>query len=324
MSYTHRLLITGGCGFIGSNFINHMLKNSVLLIVNIDRLDYCASTRNINVSTDNYRFVKGDIKSSDLLNFILTEFEIDTVIHFAAQSHVCNSFTNSLNFTQDNILGTHTLLESCRQYGKIKRFIHVSTDEVYGDQFDGKAVTESSMIMPTNCYAASKAAAEMIVRSYQLSFNMPIIITRGNNVYGPSQYPEKLIPKFIMSLLNNEKCTVHGDGSSRRNFLYIDDVVSAFETILFKGEIGKVYNIGTDNEYSVIEIADKLRTLIASDKSLADIIINVPDRNINDKRYLITSDPLRKLGWSEQVSFEEGLTKTIDWYKQFGHTNWNY
>jgi dTDP-glucose 4,6-dehydratase len=332
-SYSRRVLVTGGAGFIGSNFLNYMLgqdKYSDWLFVNIDKLDYCASAKNVVIGpseSGNYIFVKGDINSSDLVSHILVTHQIDTVVHFAAQSHVCNSFSAPMKFTMDNIVGTHTLLEAVKRYNddtnNLQKFIHVSTDEVYGDQHDGKSVSESSILMPTNCYAASKAAAEMIVRSYQISFNLPIIITRGNNVYGPRQYPEKIIPKFILQLLQGQRCTIHGDGSTRRNFLYVDDVARAFETILLSGEIGMIYNIGTDDEYAVMDIAEILRHKIVPDKKLTDVIVYVDDRNINDKRYLITSDPLRLLGWSESTTFQQGIDKTIEWYRANGMIHWH-
>ena len=203
------LLITGGCGFIASNFLNYMIpKYTNLQFINIDALYYCADINNItkeNQNAKNYKFIKANICSEELVNHILQEYKIDTVIHFAAQSHVDNSFSNPLQYTKDNIVGTHTLLECCRKWGKITKFIHVSTDEVYGenenlDENCSDIKNEKSILNPTNPYAATKASAEMIVNSYVYSYKMPIIITRGNNVYGPNQYPEKLIPKFIKLL----------------------------------------------------------------------------------------------------------------------------
>jgi dTDP-glucose 4,6-dehydratase len=239
------------------------------------------------------------------------------VIHFAAQTHVDNSFGNSLEFTIDNILGTHTLLECCRVYNKIKRFIHISTDEVYGEvDIDHKGCSEKSLLNPTNPYAATKAGAEFIVRSYYYSFNMPVIITRGNNVYGPRQYPEKLIPKFINQLLNNEKCTIHGVGETRRNFIYVDDVAKAVEIILQKGIVNNIYNIGTNNEYSVSEIADKLIKYLKPNDKVEDWIQYVTDRNFNDYRYAIESKELRNLGWQEETGFDKGFEHTIEWFKK--------
>jgi dTDP-glucose 4,6-dehydratase len=309
------LLVTGGCGFIGSNFINYYkAKYPHVKIINFDKLDYCSDKNGVNHD----KLVIGNLKNKDLVVHILNEHEIDTVVHFAAQTHVDNSFGNSLEFTIDNILGTHTLLECCRVYNKIKRFIHISTDEVYGEvDIDHKGCTEKSLLNPTNPYAATKAGAEFIVRSYYYSFNMPIIITRGNNVYGPRQYPEKLIPKFINQLINNEKCTIHGIGETRRNFIYVDDVVRAVEIILQKGFVNHIYNIGTNNEYSVSEIADKLIKYLKPNDKVEDWIQYVTDRNFNDYRYAIESSELRNLGWQEETDFNKGFEYTIEWFKLF-------
>ena len=260
------LLVTGGCGFIASNFINHISRTQKYNIINIDAMYYCANEENVNKdirNSDYYTFVKGNICSEDLINHILTTHKIDMVIHFAAQSHVQNSFEDSLQFTKDNILGTHVLLESCRKYGKIQKFIHVSTDEVYGESMNNineTHKTEHSILCPTNPYAATKASAELIAQSYNHSYNMPIVITRGNNVYGPNQYPEKLIPRFIQQLQNNQKVTIQGDGSAVRAFLHTEDTVRAFETILHNGVVGEIYNIGCDDnmEYSVLDVAKML------------------------------------------------------------------
>ena len=307
------LLVTGGCGFIGSNFINYYKeKNPYVKIINFDKLDYCSDKTGVNHD----KLIIGNLKNKDLVLHILNDHDIDTVIHFAAQTHVDNSFGNSLEFTIDNILGTHTLLECCKVYNKIKRFIHISTDEVYGEvDIDHKGCSEKSLLNPTNPYAATKAGAEFIARSYYYSFNMPIIITRGNNVYGPRQYPEKLIPKFINQLINNEKCTIHGKGETRRNFIFVADVVKAIEVILQKGIINNIYNIGTNNEYSVSEIADKLIKYLKPDDKVEDWIQYVSDRNFNDYRYAIKSNELHNLGWEEETNFDKGFEYTIQWFQ---------
>jgi dTDP-glucose 4,6-dehydratase len=309
----NNLLVTGGCGFIGSNFINYYKeKNPYVKIINFDKLDYCSDKTGVNHD----KLIIGNLKNKDLVLHILNDHDIDTVIHFAAQTHVDNSFGNSLEFTSDNILGTHTLLECCKVYNKIKRFIHISTDEVYGEvDIDHKGCSEKSLLNPTNPYAATKAGAEFIARSYYYSFNMPIIITRGNNVYGPRQYPEKLIPKFINQLLNNEKCTIHGKGETRRNFIFVVDVVKAIEVILQKGIINNIYNIGTNNEYSVSEIADKLIKYLKPNDKVEDWIQYVSDRNFNDYRYAIKSNELHNLGWEEETNFDKGFDYTIEWFK---------
>ena len=315
------ILVTGGCGFIASNFLNYMLdKYPIYNFVNIDALYYCADKHNIteeNRNKINYTFIKGQIQNRDLIDLILNFYKIDTILHFAAQSHVDNSFCNAIQYTKDNVLGTHILLECVKDYGKIEKFIHVSTDEVYGESISKETdiKNETSILNPTNPYAATKASAEMLVNSYVYSYNLPIIITRGNNVYGPLQYPEKLIPKFIKSIMNNELCTVHGKGDTERSFLYVSDVVRAFETILFKGKIGEIYNIGTNLEYSVLDITRKLVKLIKNDENNYENYIEyVEDRKYNDKRYNISFNKLLELGWEQKVFIDEGLQKTIDYY----------
>lgn len=241
--------------------------------------------------------------------------QIDTILHFAAQTHVDNSFGNSFQFTQNNIMGTHVLLESAKTLG-IRRFVHVSTDEVYGEQrLDQEAMDEEQVLEPTNPYAATKAGAEFLAKSYHRSFGMPVIITRGNNVYGPHQYPEKLIPKFINQLMRGRKVTLHGTGQNKRNFLFVEDVARAFEIILFKGKVGLIYNIGGSNERANIDVAKDLIRL-SGYANPEDMMTFVEDRVFNDLRYHINSDRLFELGWREQVSWEEGLQRTFDWYRQ--------
>jgi len=310
------LLITGGCGFIGSNFINYYFnKNIDVNIINLDAIYYCASENNISEDirkSKRYHLIKGNLCSIDLLNHILDNYNIDTIIHFAAQSHVQNSFDDALKYTYDNIVGTHTLLESCRKYGKITKFIHISTDEVYGESLlsaDEEKKNEQSILCPTNPYAATKAGAELIANSYRYSFKMPIIITRGNNVYGPNQYPEKLIPRFIEQLQEGKKVTIQGDGSNVRAFLHVLDVAKALELILEKGSIGEIYNIGSDEdkEYTVLEIAHKLISLIKNTDKYDDYIEYIEDRPFNDKRYYISNEKVRKLGWTIEEDFDKGL-----------------
>ena len=310
------LLITGGCGFIGSNFINnYFFKNKINKLVNIDAMYYCANEENVNKDirkNPSYIFKKGNLCDYKFIESILTEYEITHIIHFAAQSHVQNSFDDSIQFTYDNILGTHTLLEACKKYGKIVKFIHVSTDEVYGESMnivEEIHKTEHSILCPTNPYAATKAGAELLAQSYNHSFKMPIIITRGNNVYGPNQYPEKLIPKFIQLLKENKKVTIQGDGSNVRAFLHVNDTASAFEKILENGRIGEIYNIGCDDgmEYSVLEIAKLLIKFIKNTENYDEWIEYVEDRPFNDKRYYISNQKLKDLGWEIKENFIDRL-----------------
>jgi len=320
-SMKRTLLVTGGCGFIGSNFINHFFTQKKFdQIINLDAMYYCAREENIlpEIREDpGYVLIRGNLCDASLLDSILKTHRITHVIHFAAQSHVQNSFTDSLKFTHDNVLGTHTLLEACRRYGpSLQKFIHVSTDEVYGESMnsiDEQHKTEHSILCPTNPYAATKAGAELIAQSYNHSYKMPIIITRGNNVYGRNQYPEKLIPRFIQLLMEDKKLTVQGDGSALRGFLHATDTAKAFEAILERGEIGEIYNIGCDDgmEFSVMEVAMILVKFIKKSNHYHDWIEYVEDRPFNDKRYYISNKKLKDLGWEIQVPLLEGLQDLI-------------
>ena len=309
-------LITGGCGFIGSNFINYLHKtNPEYFIVNYDKIDYCSNPDYIE-NRNNYILVKSDLNNTHMLMTTLASYNIDTVIHFAAQSHVDNSFGNSIQFTVDNILGTHNLLECCRKYGKLERFIHISTDEVYGEiDLHQDGCTEKSLLNPTNPYAATKAAAEFLVRSYYYSYKLPIIITRSNNVMGPNQYKEKLIPCFITKLLRGEKCPVQGSGQTRRNFIFVDDVSRAVKIILEKGVVNETYNIGSEFEYSVLDIHNYLYNYLNIQIPINDTIDFIQDRLFNDFRYKVDYTKLIKLGWNIQTNFDEAMIKTIDWFK---------
>lgn len=314
MNNINNILVTGGLGFIGSNFVNLMSsKYDQVNFIIYDINDYCASVNNINWN-ERIKLIKADIKDKNFVMNTLKENNIDVIVHFAAQSHVDNSFQNSLEFTLTNVYGTHVLLECARIYQKIKLFFHMSTDEVYGEIDQTDSSIETSSLNPTNPYASSKAGAEHMVKSYYTTYKLPIIMARCNNVYGPNQYPEKLIPKFIFQLLNNQKLTIQGMGTNRRNFIHTIDVVKAIDLIIQKGMIGEIYNIGVDNEYSVMEIA-KLLCKIA-DKNLEDNIIYVPDRLFNDSRYHLSNEKLSALGWEQtQKDFEKELGDLFEWYK---------
>ena len=317
---TNTILVTGGCGFIGSHFINHMMeKYPALHIVNIDCLHYCANVSNVNEvcrASDYYTFVHGNINDSELVTSVLEDHHVDHVVHFAAQSHVQNSFVDVAPFIEDNIMGTQRLLECCRQYGKLDRIVYVSTDEVYGESVIGDAdtlKTEESILFPTNPYAATKASAEMIVHSYCHSYNLPVIITRGNNVYGLNQYPEKVIPRFIQLLQQHKKVTIQGDGSSVRAFLHTTDTVCAFEKILTHGQIGQTYNIGCDEgmEYRIIDVARMLIRMIHHTEEYDKWIEYIEDRPFNDQRYYISNTKLKALGWTIRTTFEEGINELL-------------
>ena len=307
------ILVTGGCGFIGSNFINYILQVDLSVnIVNIDCLNYCANPSNVTPNP-RYKFIQGNITSKDLVLHILNEYAIDTIVHFAAQSHVDNSFDNSLQYTTDNVVGTHTLLQAAKEYGKLTRFLHFSTDEVYGEvDLDHVGCCEKSLLNPTNPYAATKAAAEFIARSYYHSFKLPVIIVRCNNVYGPNQYPEKLIPKFIKLLKEGKKLTIHGKGATRRNFIWAADVARATRLIMEQGDVNEIYNIGTDCEFSVMDVATLLIKHMMDNTRVEDHITYVEDRPFNDFRYAIDSSRLRALGWTEEhTDFEANLSSLI-------------
>ena len=316
-----RLLVTGGSGFIGSGFCRRILKDYPhFRLVNLDCL-YPCSTSSLSVSTESYFFVKGNLCDAALVASTLKEHAIDTVIHFAAQSHVDTSFTNPLSYTQDNVVGTHTLLEACRAYGGIQRFVHISTDEVYGENAE-TVFTETSLLKPTNPYAATKASAEMLVHSYVHSYRFPAVVIRSNNVYGPGQYPEKVIPKFIFQLLDGKSLTIQGSGHQLRSFLYVEDAVNAVLCVLFQGAVGEVYNISSRDEMTIRDLAKTLIAQLRPTSTLDECLTFIEDRHFNDKRYWIESKPLFALGWKQQVPFDEGLANTIAWFKSVDRTTY--
>lgn len=297
------VLVTGGCGFIASNFINEMYPHAK--IVNIDKLDYCSNIHNVRAGVS--IFVKGDIKNRDLITHLIKEHDFDTVFHFAAQSHVDNSFNDPVMFTYENVCGTHNLLEAFRLEKPNVKFIHFSTDEVYGTWTSGPPFTESDMLVPTNPYSSSKAAAEMIVQSYIKSFKMDIKIIRCNNVYGPNQYPEKLIPKFIKLLKEGKKCTLHGNKSSqvKRAFIHVSDVIKAVLTVHEKGTSGEIYNIASDYEHSVLDVTKIIVKAIHRTENYEDWVEIVEDRPFNDGRYYIDSSKLKSLGWRQEKTLDD-------------------
>ncbi|XP_042025437.1 trifunctional UDP-glucose 4,6-dehydratase/UDP-4-keto-6-deoxy-D-glucose 3,5-epimerase/UDP-4-keto-L-rhamnose-reductase RHM1-like [Salvia splendens] len=318
-TYTPKnILVTGAAGFIASHVANRLVRNyPEYKIIVLDKLDYCSNLKNLlpSNSSPNFKFVKGDIGSADLVNYLLITENIDTIMHFAAQTHVDNSFGNSFEFTKNNIYGTHVLLEACKVTGsQIRRFIHVSTDEVYGETDEDAVVGnhEASQLLPMNPYSATKAGAEMLVMAYGRSYGLPVITTRGNNVYGPNQFPEKLIPKFILLAMRGQTLPIHGDGSNVPSYLYCEDVAKAFEVVLHKGEVGHVYNIGTKKERRVIDVAQDLCKLFNMD---ADKSIEfVENRPFNDQRYFLDDEKMKNIGWAERTTWEEGLRKTMEWY----------
>jgi dTDP-glucose 4,6-dehydratase len=305
-------LVTGGCGFIASNFINSMhTRYPDITFVNIDKLDYCSNIENVDQGSS--IFIEGTLCDPDFIERIVTRYKFDYVFHFAAQSHVDNSFVDPISFTMDNAYGTHVLVETCRKHIPDVEFIHFSTDEVYGESVTDEPFTEErGVLKPTNPYSASKAAAEMIVRSYVESFNMKIKIVRCNNVYGPNQYPEKLIPKFKRLLRNGEKCTIHGKRSSeiKRAFMHVEDVINAVDIIWKKGTIGEIYNIASDDEISVMDVTKMIIKTITCTEDYDKWITYVEDRPFNDSRYYICSKKLKSLGW-KQTKTQKDLEKFL-------------
>lgn len=290
-------------------------------VIVLDKLDYCATVNSLRSvwRRPNFGFVRGDICDADLVKYVLRQEGCDTIMNFAAQTHVDKSFGNSFEFTRTNVMGTHVLLEAAKALGaQVRRFVHVSTDEVYGESARGSEdkFHERSQLNPTNPYAASKACAEFLVKSYATSFSLPTIITRGNNVYGQHQYPEKLIPKFIHLMERDRPLPIHGDGSARRCFIHVDDVVDAFRVVLERGRPGEIYNIGTACERTVLEVARELLRIYGRESSEARYLEFVEDRAFNDARYNIALSKLAVLGWrGPRVTFGEGLLRTVEWYR---------
>lgn len=314
------ILVTGGCGFIGSNFLNSLVKKYYNCdFFNLDVVNYCASIDNIDKETSlsfNYFFIKNNINNQDIYK-LLVDNKITHIIHLAAQSHVDSSFIDIDAFMQDNIIATQKLLTASSKYntrykGMLKLFLYISTDEVYGETINQTPITENTALNPTNPYAATKASAEMLVNSFYYSFKLPIIITRSNNVYGPRQYTEKLIPKFITNINDLIPLPIHGDGKSMRSFIHVDDLVDALELIINKGVIGQVYNIGSVDEFSVIEIAEILSKELNQELNMEFVC----DRLFNDSRYLINYDKIKNLGFAPKVKFIDGIKQTIEWYKK--------
>ena len=306
------VMVTGGCGFIASNFLNIMKKRyPEIHFVNIDKLDYCSNIENVEPGVAT--FIKGNVGNAELIETLFKEYKFDAIFHFAAQSHVDNSFENALSFTMDNTHATHVLIEACRQFLPDVEFIHFSTDEVYGESKTDVPFTEDEGVLrPTNPYSASKAAAEMIVRSYIESFGMNIKVIRCNNVYGPRQYPEKLIPKFKRLLKEGKKCTIHGSkcATIKRAFMHVEDVVNAVEVVWKKGTPGEIYNIASDDELSVMEVTKLIIETVLGTTDYDKWITYVEDRPFNDKRYYICAKKLKALGW-KQTKTRDDIVKFL-------------
>ncbi|WP_010493885.1 dTDP-glucose 4,6-dehydratase [Paenibacillus elgii] len=308
------LFVTGGMGFIGSNFVRYWLqRHPADRIVNYDLLTYAGQPANMANAAGwpNYRFVQGDIADADAVRRVLDKEGVDTIVHFAAESHVDRSIADPQAFVRTNVLGTGCLLEEARRAG-VSRFVHISTDEVYGELGEEGVFTETTPLAPNSPYAASKAGSDLLARAYFETYGFPVVITRCSNNYGPYQYPEKLIPTIITRAMRDEPVPVYGDGLHVRDWLYVEDHCAAVDRVVHQGISGEVYNIGGRNERTNLDI---VRTILAELGKPESLIRFVPDRLGHDRRYAI--DPAKiasRLGWQPQVPLEEGLKRTVAWY----------
>ncbi len=318
-----KVLVTGGAGFIGSNFVRYLLKNYPdYTIINLDKLTYAGNLENLKDVEDDtrYKFVQGDIGDTNVVKDILSE-GIDVIFNFAAESHVDRSINNPEEFIRTNVLGTYNLIESTRQCweegqrtNNERRFIQVSTDEVYGSLGPEGLFSELTHLAPNSPYSASKASSDMLVRSYVKTFKFPAIITRCSNNYGPYQFPEKFLPLLITNSLEDKPLPIYGDGMNVRDWIHVEDHCIAIDTVFLKGEIGEVYNIGGECELKNIDIAKEILDCLGASQ---DMITFVVDRPGHDRRYAMDISKIRKeLGWNPTVSFKDGLERTIKWYTE--------
>lgn len=308
------VLVTGGAGFIGSNFINYILdERDDYNIINLDKLTYAGNLENLvfSESKKNYHFIKGDIINAELVNYLFQRFDIRYVINFAAESHVDRSILGSEVFFRSNVLGTNILLEASRKF-EVEKFLQVSTDEVYGSLDSKGLFTEETPLHPNSPYSASKASADMMVLSFHHTYGLPVVITRCSNNYGPYQFPEKLIPLMIINTLNNKKLPVYGDGMNVRDWIYVIDHNRAVEVVFESGKDGEVYNIGASTEMPNIEIVKLILKELGKSE---DMIEYVKDRPGHDRRYAIDSTKIEgELGWDPKYNFEDAVSQTIKWY----------
>ncbi|WP_236777853.1 dTDP-glucose 4,6-dehydratase [Anoxybacter fermentans] len=313
-----KVLVTGGAGFIGSNFLHYMVnKYPDYFFINLDLLTYAGNLENLVgiEKKPNYQFIKGDIADQKLVNKIVGD-GVDCIINFAAESHVDRSIYDPGIFVKTNITGTLVLLEAARKYG-VKKFIQISTDEVYGSLGPKGLFTEESPLAPNSPYSASKASADLLVRTYHRTFGLPVNITRCSNNYGPYQFPEKLIPLFITNALEEKELPLYGDGLNVRDWIYVEDHCHAIDLVLHRGKNGEIYNIGANNEMTNLEIT---RIILEELGKSGSLIKFVKDRPGHDRRYAIDSTKIRQdLGWIPKYNFKDGIKKTIQWYKNHKH-----
>ena len=311
-----RLLITGGAGFIGSHLVRRLVSNPGHVVVNLDALRYSGNLENLDEVAGNtrYTFVHGDICDATLVEQVLRDHRIEAIINCAAETHVDRSIIEPRGFATTDMVGTAVLLEAARQ-GKLNRYLQVSTDEVYGSVEKGSS-TEDDVLDPRSPYSASKAGADLLIRSYWSTYRFPVLITRGSNTYGPNQYPEKFIPLFVTNALEDLPLPLYGDGRYRRDWLSVYDHCAAIEHVLIHGEPGSIYNVGGGNERENIEVAERILTILGKPKSLLRFI---QDRPGHDRRYAVDCSRLRKLGWAPTVALEDGLQATVEWYRTHDH-----
>lgn len=307
-----RILVTGGAGFIGSNFFRWMLHHHPdLELTVLDKLTYAGNLANLADVQDNprFRFVRGDIADASLVDDLAVE--VQAIVNFAAESHVDRSIEAAHDFIQTDVVGTHVLLEAARQWSH-RLYLQISTDEVYGNVPAGSS-TEDAALAPRSPYAASKAGADLLVLAYATTYGLPVAITRSNNNFGPYQYPEKIIPLFVTNALNGEPLPLYGDGMQVRDWLYVSDNCAAIETVLTHGEPGEIYNVGAGNELTDLELT---RAILAEVGQPADLIRLVADRPGHDRRYSVDSAKVRALGWRPEHEFSDALAATVPWYRE--------
>lgn len=304
-----KLLVTGGAGFIGSNFVKQVLNTTSHEVVTLDALTYSGMKENLEpvLGLDRHRFVEGDIRDAELVDQLASE--VDATVNFAAESHVDRSIEGSKPFVSTNVQGTQVLLDAALENDH-SRFLQISTDEVYGEVLDG-TFSESDPLRPRNPYAATKAGADHLVQSYYTTHDLPVMITRSSNNFGPHQHTEKLIPKFITRASEGQNLPVYGDGRHVREWTYVDDNCRAIRTVLEKGEPGEVYNIGSGHERSTLEVTERILEEL---NKPSDLIEFVEDRPGHDRRYSLDCEKIRNLGWSPETSFDEGIRKTVEYY----------
>ncbi len=314
------VLVTGGAGFIGSNYINYILKkNDEIKIINLDKLTYAGNLENLTAveKNSNYTFIKGDITNNELVDYVFTKYKISHVINFAAESHVDRSILGSEVFFRTNVMGTNVLLEAAKRYG-VQKFLQVSTDEVYGSLGETGLFTENTPLSPNSPYSSSKASADLMAMSFFHTYGMPIVITRCSNNYGPYQFPEKLIPLMIINALNDKKLPVYGDGKNVRDWIYVVDHNRAVDMVLENGIPGEVYNVGAENEMKNIDIIKLILGILGKSE---DLIEYVKDRLGHDRRYAIDASKTKTIiGWKPEFTFEQAIVHTVEWYLE--NKNW--